>query len=278
MSCCPKVASEQELKQFLGDISEGVAKAVGGAINSPIGKALGGVLKNVAKTALPVVGGALGSFVAPGFGTAIGSKLGSMAGNLLEQEDGEINAEQADFEVARRVVRLSATAAQRAAMAPPHVAPRQVARTSVLQAARQVLPGAVRTPAGAQWAGYGWGPQGLRHLRSAPSERTPLAGVSPAFGRAPALGALCRWLHTHQGSYGSPRRRGQDGSDSLRCASPPHRLWLVWLRLRLGPGRGLRRGAALWRRSGSGRPGESVERGATGRWVRRGRKIILLGV
>ncbi len=139
-----EITNEEELEQFLGNLIKGAAKAVGGFVRSPVGRALGGVLKNVAKTALPMVGGAIGSFVAPGIGTALGSKLGSMASNLFEVElEGMPQSEQ-ELEVARRVVRLTASSARQAAAAPPNAAPPAVARRAVMRSARRYAPGLLR--------------------------------------------------------------------------------------------------------------------------------------
>jgi hypothetical protein len=135
-----EIGSEQELDHFIG----GLIKGVGGFMKSSAGRALGGVLKNVAKQALPVVGGALGSFIAPGVGTAIGSKLGSMAGNLFEVPVHEMNPEQAEFEVARRYVRLATAAARNASLAPPTLPPQVIANRALAAAARQYAPGLVR--------------------------------------------------------------------------------------------------------------------------------------
>jgi len=131
------VTNEAELEQFLGSL----VKKAAGFIKSPVGRALGGVLKGVAKKALPIVGGALGSFVAPGIGTSIGSSLGAAASNLFEMEMEGLSNEDREFEVARRVVRLGATAARHAAKAPANIHPVQVARKSVLASARRHAPG-----------------------------------------------------------------------------------------------------------------------------------------
>lgn len=187
-----EITSEQELEQFLGKLFKGVSRAVGGFMRGPIGSALGGALKGIAKQALPVVGGALGSFVAPGVGTALGSKLGAMAGNMFELEFEGMDREQAEFEVAKRYVKLAADAARHAALAPPNVPPRQVAQQAIAQAAQVYAPGLLRG-----------GPNAM--------------GVSPG----PAPGAYA----PVSGGYGGPHHRPRSG-----------------------------------------------------RWVRRGRKIIVLGV
>ncbi|HXH97126.1 MAG TPA: hypothetical protein VNH40_07950 [Gaiellaceae bacterium] len=139
-----EVGSEYELEQFLGKLFKSVARGVGGFIKSPVGRALGGVLKSVAKKALPVVGGALGSMVAPGIGTAIGSKLGSMAGGLFELELEGLSPQEAEFEVAKRFVRLASLAARNAALAPKTLPTRVVAHKALLDSARLTAPGLYR--------------------------------------------------------------------------------------------------------------------------------------
>ncbi len=139
-----EVSNEAELEQFLGKMFKSVAKGVGGFIRSPVGRALGGALKGIAKKALPVVGGALGSFIAPGVGTALGSKLGAMASGLFEMELEGMSQEQAEFEVARRYVRLAATSAANAANAPTSAPPAKVARVALTNAARIHAPGMLR--------------------------------------------------------------------------------------------------------------------------------------
>jgi uncharacterized protein (DUF697 family) len=160
-----EISSEEELEDFLGKLFKGVAKSVGGIIKSPVGQALGGVLKNVAKKALPIAGAALGSVIAPGAGTAIGGQLGSMASNLFEVELEGMEAEEAEFEVARRYVRFAAEAAKNAALAPENVPPWSLANAAVADAARQYAPGLVMPtgPGGRQRGGSGrWYRRGRR--------------------------------------------------------------------------------------------------------------------
>jgi uncharacterized protein (DUF697 family) len=290
-----EVGSEQEMEQFLGNLFKGVANAVGGVIKSPIGQALGGVLKNVAKTALPVVGGALGSFVAPGVGTALGSKLGSMAGNLLEMEGETMSSEEAEFEVARNVVRLSAAAAQKAALAPPHLPPRQVAHTAVAQAARQVLPLVVlQSPVGAPVraaTARGAAPYGYRRegARRAPIERRRLATLPPS-ARLAAGYPVSRPPRARPvpagapGRYGAPRRHHHH---HRHYGAPGYRpgAWDVGIEEPVGVDAGGYGAGAPYRYGGGPRYGLAggAPYGAggarrSGRWVRRGRKIILLGI
>ncbi len=273
------VGSDQELEQFLGNIFRGVANAVGGAIKSPIGQALGGVLKNVAKAALPAVGGAIGTAIAPGFGTTIGSQLGSMAGNLFELEGEAASPEQAEFEAARQVVRLSAAAAQKAATAPPNLPPRQVASAAVAQAARQILPGALAPRPGAVRIGatpsadFAGGPgttqpvDGRRLATLAPSARLA-AGYAQGRPRlaGPAVGPGAPPHH------GAPhRRRARYGGSGYRPDE-----WNGGVEEPLGIDAGYYGERAPYGLAGGAPYGAGGGR-RSGRWVRRGRKIILLG-
>jgi hypothetical protein len=112
-----------------------------------------------------VVGGALGSFVAPGVGTALGGKLGAMAGGLFEMELESMGPEEAEFEVARRVVRLAASSARNAALAPPNAPPAAVATKAVAAAARVHAPGLARRMPGAKPHVRGRGPASGRWVR-----------------------------------------------------------------------------------------------------------------
>lgn len=177
-----EITSEAELEQFLGKLIKGVGKKVGGLVKGPVGKALGGALKGIAKKALPVVGGALGSMVAPGIGTALGSKLGSFASGLFEVELEGLNEQEAEFEVARRFVRLASSAAKNAALAPPSAPPRAVAKAAIVTAARRHAPGLVR---GTPYQRRTRPPAGTR-MGGGPRPR-PSRGRRPY--RAPAYGA-----------------------------------------------------------------------------------------
>ena len=276
-----EIGSEQELEQFLGNLFKGVSRAVGGFIKSPIGKALGGVLKNVAKKALPVVGGALGSMVAPGIGTALGSKLGSMAGGLFEVELEAMPAEAAEFEVARRYVNLAASAARHAALARPseRVNPQTVARAAVAAAARGHAPGVyrlmMRTLGGPGMARRPMAlrprPDRLPRLGWAQDGRLPAAALLPRCGReatacppATALDASRAW--------GPPRL---EATEAPEATGAPRRY---------GWGYGGPSGPSAWDEPSDepwaggddGLSGDGFQ--TSGRWVRRGRQIILIGV
>jgi uncharacterized protein (DUF697 family) len=236
-----EISSEEELEEFLGNLLKGAAKAVGGIIKSPVFKKIGGVLKGVAKQALPMVGGALGSMVAPGIGTALGSKLGSFASGLFEMELEGMSQEQAEFEVARKVVRLAASAGANAAKAPPSAPPAKVARVAITQAARSHAPGLLRGTT----AGAGGGRPSPR-----PTGRPPHGGGRPrgaaAYPRGAAAYPSGGAAVTYAATGGEPAYGG-DWSEP-----EPY-------------GNG---GPAM---AGGGRP-------QSGRWMRRGRKIVLLGV
>jgi hypothetical protein len=247
------VASEEELEQCLGNLFSRVAKGVGGFMKSSTGRALGGMLKNLAKKALPVVGGALGSMVAPGVGTALGSKLGSMAGGLFELELEAMNEQEAEFEVARRYVRLASTAARNAAMAPPTAPARAVARAAVISAARRHAPGLLRgTPYQPRY--------GVRQPVGGFRTRRP-PGADRQYGY--------RGRGTpYPGARGGPTQgaRGHGGPGHGRPGYG-------------GPGYGY--GGPGYADSGAGY-GDQDDQGlpipSAGRWIRRGRKIVLLGL
>ncbi len=258
------VNNEQELEQFLGGLFNKVAKGVSGFIKSPVGRALGGILKGVAKKALPVVGGALGSMIAPGIGTALGGKLGSMASGLFEFEFEALPAEQAEFEVARRYVRLASSAARQAAFAQPRVAvsPLRIARAALARAARTEAPGlykqVIRTLAStaAPALAPALSRAGVR-VPPRPGMVSPAATVSPAaatMGRRPI-----RPMHGYRGHpyYGY----APDGWDAAASSAPDY--------TSTGVADGWPEPSAAMRTQGAP---------LSGRWVRRGRKIIVIGV
>lgn len=132
------VSSEEELEQFLGNLFKRVGRGLKGI--GKLARPLGSALKGLAKTALPFVGGALGSFIpVPGVGTAIGTALGSAIGSALEMEFHELEQDEAEFEMARRFVRI-ATSAARQAFANPQGDPHSVVRNALASAARAHLP------------------------------------------------------------------------------------------------------------------------------------------
>jgi hypothetical protein len=143
-----EVNSEEELEQFLGKLIKSAGKAIGGFVKSPIGKALGGALKGVAKVALPMAGAALGNMVLPGVGGMIGGKLASAAGGMFGLELEGMSAQDQEFEVARRVVRLAGESVKQATQAPSAGHPVTIAKDAVLAAAARHAPGRAGRAAG----------------------------------------------------------------------------------------------------------------------------------
>ncbi|WP_051741687.1 hypothetical protein [Streptomyces xylophagus] len=108
--------------QQLGGILKNVAKQALPAIGGAIGTAIGG----------------------PGLGTVVGSKAGSWASNLFEVEGEGVDHEEYEFETARRFVALSGAAARNAAFGSRRAAPRALAQQAVHSAARRYAPGVAR--------------------------------------------------------------------------------------------------------------------------------------
>ncbi len=138
------VSNEEEMDQFLGKLFRGIGrglKKVGRFIGRRVLPVLGKGLKALAKAALPAVGKVLGSFIPiPGVGTAIGGALGTAVSKALELEFSGLSAEEADLEMARRVVRIAATAAQQAALSSPGIDEEVVVNEALVSAAREHLP------------------------------------------------------------------------------------------------------------------------------------------
>ena len=138
------VSNEDEMEQFLGKMFKGIGrglKKVGRFIGRKVLPKIGGAFKWLAKKALPIVGGALGSFIPiPGVGTALGKTLGSAVSKALEMEFGELESDEAELEIARRVVRIAATTAQQASAAAPNAPPDASLHDALLAAIRTHLP------------------------------------------------------------------------------------------------------------------------------------------
>ena len=130
---------EEELEQFLGSLF----KKIGGGLKK-VFKPLGKILKPIAKVALPIAGKVAGGFFGGPVGATIGGKLGTFASKLFEMELEGMDPGQQEMEVARRVVRLAGSAAQKAAAAPPSAPSMAVAKAAVAAAAQQHAPGLLR--------------------------------------------------------------------------------------------------------------------------------------
>ena len=158
------ITNEDELDQFIGKFFRRIGRGLRKVVRNPVFRAVGGMLKGIAKKALPIVGGAVGSFVAPGVGTAIGGSLGQAASKLFEVDVEVMSDEDAQFEVARRYVRLTDAALRRAARMPGAGDPRQAARQALAAAARLHAPGLAR----ALGAAAGTGVPGATRRRGRP--------------------------------------------------------------------------------------------------------------
>ena len=138
------VSNEQELEQFLGDLFKKVGKAAGKIINSPVGKALGGALKQAAKTALPIVGSAVGGYFGGPMGAQLGGKLASAGGQLLGLELEGMSPEDKEFEMGRGFVRFAGDATLRAARYQRSMPHRRAVRMALRGAAHRYAPGLLR--------------------------------------------------------------------------------------------------------------------------------------
>lgn len=124
------VSNEAELEQFLGGLFRKVKSHLGGAAKflAQNSGPLAAALKGIAAKALPFLGGALGTAIPiPGLGTAIGAAAGNAASKLLQSEMENMEVEEQEFEMARRYVRLASHAMRRAGRIPPRGNPSAVA-------------------------------------------------------------------------------------------------------------------------------------------------------
>jgi hypothetical protein len=138
------VSDEAELDQFLGKLFKRAGRTLGRFVKSPVGRRLGGFLKGAIRKALPVVGGAAGTLFGGPAGAAIGSRLASAGGQMFGLELEGMSPEDQEFEVARRLVRLSGEAAKQAAGVSSAVDPAAAAKSAAVAAAQRYAPGLLR--------------------------------------------------------------------------------------------------------------------------------------
>jgi uncharacterized protein (DUF697 family) len=136
-----EVANEEELEGFLRNVFKMVGSTLGRFARSDVGTALTGIVRNAARDALPTVGGAVGSWIAPGRGGALGSQLAQQAGALLGLELEGLSPPDQEFEAARQFVRFAGSAYANAAGAPRGAPFEAVARHAATAAAEQFAPG-----------------------------------------------------------------------------------------------------------------------------------------
>lgn len=135
------VSSEEEMDQFFGKLFRKIGRGIRGAAKF-LGKNAGplsGVLKGIAKKALPFVGGALGTAIPiPGLGTALGATLGGAAANLLESETDHLEVEEREFQMAKRFVRLASQAVRQGARMPAPLNPTAAANLALRNALQRL--------------------------------------------------------------------------------------------------------------------------------------------
>jgi len=296
-----EVGSEMEMEQFLGNLFSSAVRGVSNFAKSSTGRALGGVLKRVAKKALPIAGKVLGGAFGGPLGSSLGGQLGGAAANLFEVELEGMSQEDHEFEVARQFVRFGASAAKQAAQhahagSPPPAA----VRSAVGTAARVYAPALLRRVPVAQAHAHQNGHNGVHHAH--PGHPGPIGvafqgapgagphhphhgGHHPHAGRPGHAGHLGHPGHqAHPGHAGHPGHHAHPG----HAAHPGHHAHPGHA---AHPGHHAHPGHAghpghdghLGHHANGGHPaaggfgpgGHPV--GHSGRWIRRGRDIVLLG-
>jgi len=122
-----EVRNEAEFDQLLGGMLSHAAQQVGGKLSAPLGRAVGGLLKSLAKQALPPAGTALGG-VAPQQANMLGMELEGL---------GEVEAQ---FECAKRFVRLAGETVRNAVESSHLGIPAHVAEAALTTAAKVYAP------------------------------------------------------------------------------------------------------------------------------------------
>ncbi len=210
------VTNEAELDQFFGKLVSRVGRGVSKFAKSNVGRSLIGGLKSVAKVGLPIAGKVVGGFFGGPIGGKIGSKLGSMAANLFELEMEGMSTEDREFEMARRVVRLSTTATKRAvttARKNPGAPPRAIAANAIKQAAAQHIPrllkpisgGTTRPPINSKIPPYDRGVFAPHYPYNNPWNAAASAAMSgSAFGQAMGNAFGGQFGNPYGGQFGNP--------------------------------------------------------------------------
>lgn len=275
-----EVGSEAELDHFIGGLLRTLRKKAGGAVNRLLassGRSVFGALKGLAKQALPFVGGALGSAIPiPGVGTSVGAALGRVAADALETELESQSAEDREFEMAQRFVRLADEAVVTASRRParnPNAALVHSLRRALIRMHAQLrrshqrrpcppcppCPPPVAPPAGAAGAGSDAG--------GSVGSADVGAGSVTGDGSGASNDPVSEWelegeaLERRMRQRASRRRSGRRVPDDADDGDDDGDEWEF-------------EGETLESVSASSSPG----RARSGRWIRRGRKIVLLGV
>jgi hypothetical protein len=140
-----EITNEAELEQFLGKLFNTVGNTLGTFARTDTGRALLGGLRDAARQAVPTIGRAVGNWIAPGRGGPMGGQLAQQAGALLGLELEGLSPPDQEFEVARQFVRFAGNAYANAAAAPPAASPAVAAQQALAAAAQQYAPGLVQS-------------------------------------------------------------------------------------------------------------------------------------
>lgn len=269
------VSNEEEMDQFFGKLFRKLAPVIRGAgkFLSKNGGPLSGALKGIARKALPFIGGALGTAIPiPGLGTAIGSAVGQAAGNLLEAETDHLEVEEREFQMAKRFVRLASQAVRQGVRMPMRLNPMAVANLALRQTIQRLNRG----------AGFRYRPI-YRPCPPCP----PCPAYAPPFPTADALPSVAHGAMDTSGAgdVSAPSATGAANRDTSGEFQPEANYESGYA----GEGEAETYETDNEALSAGEGEAESYEtdneafaatpsNGRGGRWVRRGRKIILYGL
>lgn len=139
-----EISDDEELEQFLGRaLKRGFKKLKRKARRAFRGKffrKLRGGLRGLARRGLGALGSTVGGMFGGPVGARLGSRLASGAGRAFGLELEGMSPEDQEFEVARRIVRMTGEAAQAAAAIPESVNDNRAAEVALRHASRRVAP------------------------------------------------------------------------------------------------------------------------------------------
>ncbi|TMQ06527.1 MAG: hypothetical protein E6J90_15200 [Deltaproteobacteria bacterium] len=138
------VATERELDDVCRKLISGATREVKDFARSEPGERLGGMLKAFAKQALPIAGKAVGAAVGGPLGAKFGGATAKRIANMFELEVDGLSHEDRELEIAQKLVRIGAAAANEAARAPGQLPAQTIARRAFMSAARSHAPGLFR--------------------------------------------------------------------------------------------------------------------------------------
>lgn len=252
--------NEQELEYFLGNLIKKATKVVGNIAKGPVGQALIPVLKKAAKVALPAAGAALGNLVLPGVGGMVGGKLASAAGSMFGLEFEGLSPQDREFEMAKRYVKFAGSAARKVARTPTRVPIKRAVQKATTAAAKKYVPGLLRPKVVTHVTNI------IRQAQAAQAQAqaqgrpfgarvTPRPGVRPVPPRPATYGGYATYA---QPTYAA-------GAISPTIVTPSYVTPATY-------------GAEPSAIAGDGFTYATPNFTRSGRWYRRGRKIVLVGV